>query len=158
MEMNHGSKGGAMRYLVILLLLAAACAQLPLHNDSDPMNVSVASWKPLDVAPLNQAIEEAVAGGELETSTPLLIVFDLVGGDREALIFALEQEYNRAEQPDSVRVTVVRDGLLDDSVRGDWHEFRLYRMADGTWRVAQARRAVRCRRPDTGDYRSGPCQ
>jgi hypothetical protein len=70
---------------------------------------------------------------------------------------ALRQEYNRAEEPDSVHVILVRDGLLDDSIRGDWHALILHRLPDSTWRVAEARRAVRCRRPDTKSYRSGPC-
>jgi hypothetical protein len=151
-------EGGKMRYLVTLLLLAAACTKSPLHNVNDPMDVPVESWESLDVGPLNGTIEEAIAARDSRTSSPLLIVLDLLGGDIEALRLSLRQEYNRPEQPDSVHVVLATDGWLDDSVRGDWHEFMLYRMPDGTWRVAQARRAVRCRRPDTGDYRSGPCQ
>jgi hypothetical protein len=146
-----------MKCLAILLLLTAACATPPSHHGNDPIDVPVESWESLDVGPLNAAIEEAIAAGDSRTSAPLQLVLDLLGGDLEARNLTLRQEYNRAEAPDSVRVILARDGLLDDSVRGDWHEFVLYQMPDRTWRVAEARRAVRCRRPDTGDYQSGPC-
>ena len=143
--------------LAILLLLAAACATPPSRNGSGPLDVPVESWESLDVGPLNAAIEEAIATGDSRASSPLLVVLDLLGGDMEARHLSLRQDYNRAEAPDSAYVVLARDGLLDDSVRGDWHELILHQVPDGTWRVAEARRAVRCRRPDTKSYRSGPC-
>jgi hypothetical protein len=147
-----------MKYLVILLLLAVSCAQPPPRDSDDPIGVAVESWESVDVGSLNEAIEKAIATGDTRLFSPLLVTLDLLGGDAGTHALSLRQEFNRSEEPDSVRVVLARDGFLDDSVRGDWHELILYQMPDGTWRVAQARRAVRCRRPDTGDYRSGPCQ
>jgi hypothetical protein len=53
---------------------------------------------------------------------------------------------------------VVRDGLLDDSVRGLRWEVALERTQAGGWRIAEVKRAVRCRRgADTERFLAGPC-
>lgn len=51
-----------------------------------------------------------------------------------------------AEAPSASRVTVIRDGLLDDSVRGDRWEIRLERTQAGVWTIKDVKRAWRCRR------------
>jgi hypothetical protein len=50
------------------------------------------------------------------------------------------------EAPSKSRVTVVRDGLLDDSVRGDRWEVSLERTTASLWRIREVKRAWRCRR------------
>lgn len=56
-----------------------------------------------------------------------------------------------AEAPTASRVTVIRDGLLDDSVRGDRWEIRLDRTSAGTWAIKDVKRAWRCRRGGAPD-------
>ena len=48
--------------------------------------------------------------------------------------------------PSRSRVIVVRDGLLDDSLRGDRWEISLERTAASVWRITEVKRAWRCRR------------
>ena len=51
-----------------------------------------------------------------------------------------------AEAPSASRVTVLRDGLLDDSVRGDRWDVALERAQSGAWTIKEVKRAWRCRR------------
>jgi hypothetical protein len=58
------------------------------------------------------------------------------------------------EAPSRSRVTVVRDGILDDSVRGDRWEVSLERTAASLWRITEVKRAWRCRRgAQNGQFR-----
>jgi hypothetical protein len=58
----------------------------------------------------------------------------------------------------ATKIVCIRDGFLDDSVRGDWHELDLRRLPDGTWRVNEARIAIRCwRTENTEVYQDKPC-
>lgn len=50
------------------------------------------------------------------------------------------------ESPSASRVTVLRDGLLDDSVRSERWEVALQRTATGAWSIGGVERAWRCRR------------
>jgi hypothetical protein len=56
-----------------------------------------------------------------------------------------------AEAPSASRVTVIRDGLLDDSVRGDRWEVALERTQAGGWTIKEVKRAWRCRRGGAPD-------
>lgn len=63
-----------------------------------------------------------------------------------------------AEAPMASRVTVLRDGLLDDSVRGERWDIALARSADGGWKIKEVRRAWRCwRGPHTGTFAASRC-
>lgn len=55
------------------------------------------------------------------------------------------------EAPTASRVTVIRDGLLDDSVRGDRWDVRLERTQAGHWTIKEVKRAWRCRRGGAPD-------
>lgn len=46
----------------------------------------------------------------------------------------------------SAHVTVLRDGLLDDAVRGERWDVTVRRIGSGKWRVEEVRRAWRCYR------------
>lgn len=69
---------------------------------------------------------------------------ELFGADTDKRALWLSEEANRGEAPDTVVVIMVRDGLVDDSVRGDWHRVVYRRQGDGSWRVHDLRRAYRC--------------
>jgi len=63
-----------------------------------------------------------------------------------------------AEAPVAARVTVLRDGLLDDSVRGERWDIALARSADGAWKIKEVRRAWRCwRGPHTRTFAASRC-
>ena len=116
------------------------------------------SWLDIDAEELNVRIDEAVAAGLDWPNSPLMVTLRLFGGDEDARVIALEEEKNRGEGADAAAVVYIRDGFLDDSIRGDRHEVQYRRLSDGTWRVREARVAIRCRRGDkTEVYQAGPC-
>lgn len=134
-----------MRYSIFLLLLVVGCASPP-PPAGDPLDVPVDSWGEVDVAPLNSRVDEAADAGLDWPQSALQVTLNLVGGDVDTRSLALSEVANRGEAPDTMVVVVARDGLLDGSVRGDWHRAVLYRLTDGTWRLHEMRRAFRCYR------------
>jgi hypothetical protein len=76
---------------------------------------------------------------------PLDVALTVVGAF-EGSAQQIVQVNDGGEAPSRSRVTVVRDGLLDDSVRGDRWEVSLDRTAASLWRVTEVKRAWRCRR------------
>ena len=142
--------------LLGLLLVVAGCAQAgsrPEFAQTPPE-----SWAVLDLAEINARLDAAVADGAEWPSSPLQSTLQLFGDDSDTQAFVLEEIKNRVEGADSTTVVMIRDGFLDDSVRGDWHEVVFGRQADGTWRVAEARVAFRCRRGEnTSEYQGEPC-
>jgi len=49
-----------------------------------------------------------------------------------------------AESPSASRVTVIRDGLLDDAVRSERWDIDLMRTAPGPWKISQVSKSWRC--------------
>jgi len=56
------------------------------------------------------------------------------------------QSNNVPDAPSRSQVTVVRDGLVDDAVRGERWDIELERSAAGTWHIRSVKRAWLCRR------------
>ena len=145
-----------MRYigLVALLVLTACSASTDNHSERQPP----ISWAEVDVESLNALVEKAVAAEEPWTASPLLSVIHLLGGDTDARSVVFEETKNRGEGADEAAITCIRDGLMDDSVRGIWHEVVMRRSPDGTWRVSEARAAYRCwRAEDREVFQGSPC-
>lgn len=67
------------------------------------------------------------------------------------------QSNNVPEAPLRSRVTVVRDGLLDDAVRGERWDVELERSTAGAWRIRSVRRAWLCRRGHLDRFATAPC-
>ena len=132
-----------MRWLVVGVLLLTGCAASP-PDAANPMDVVVESWESVDVAELNAQIDEGIAVGAAWPTSPLAMTVELFGGDVDTRSLALTEQLNRGEGADTTVVFMVRDGLLDDSVRGDWHRIVYRRLPDWTWRVHEVRRAFRC--------------
>jgi hypothetical protein len=132
-----------MRLVVIGFILIAGCAG-SLPSVKDRLDVKVESWQSVDVAPLNARIEAAVATGAGWPRSPLRVTVELLGADIDTRSVWLTAQGNRGEVPDTTVVIAVRDGFLDDSLRGDWHRIAYHRLGDGTWRVHEMGRAYRC--------------
>ncbi|NTV88036.1 MAG: hypothetical protein HGA21_15010 [Burkholderiaceae bacterium] len=63
-----------------------------------------------------------------------------------------------AESPSASRVTVIRDGLLDDAVRTERWDIALVRMATGSWKIRQVSKSWRCwRGAPTAGFAAQPC-
>lgn len=93
------------------------------------------------------ALSECRDGVELAArgASPLEITM-AVARPFEGLSQEIIQTNDRSESPSSSRVVVLRDGLLDDAIRGERWEIALKRTAAGAWTIQSVNRAWRCRR------------
>jgi len=77
------------------------------------------------------------------TDSPVDVALSVVGpfeGARQLIV----QVNEGAESPSASRVTVIRDGLLDDAVRSERWDIALTRTAAGTWEIREVAKAWRC--------------
>jgi hypothetical protein len=146
--------------ILMVLLVGAGCAGT---DDPAPAPEPVppdapTAWRDLDPVDYNLLIDRAVAVEAAWPASPLRTVIEAFGDDRDQRSLRIEETKNSGEGATRAAFTVVRDGFLDDSVRGTWTEIELVRQADGTWRVAAARMAQRCwRAPDPAAWTADPC-
>jgi len=106
------------------------------------------------VAPAEYGAAAALAAGG---SSPLDIALKIVGEFQGATQHII-QVNEGSEAPSASRVTVVRDGLLDDSVRGVRWDIALEKTTAGVWKIVEAKRAWRCWRGGSTDrFAPVPC-
>jgi hypothetical protein len=98
------------------------------------MDAEITSWDRLDPEVLNTRVEQGVDDEESWAGSSLAINLEMVGDDVDARLLFLEWRKNRTENADTAMVVVIRDGLLDDSVRGEW-------LASSTWACRAGRGA-----------------
>ncbi|HSA82086.1 MAG TPA: hypothetical protein VLE23_14815 [Geminicoccaceae bacterium] len=99
------------------------------------------------VDPETYAAASAMAAGG---STPVDIALGVVGafeGKTQHII----QDNAGSEAPTSARVTVIREGLLDDAIRGERWDVALIRTPAGIWTISEVKKAWRCRRGEHPD-------
>lgn len=93
---------------------------------------------------------------------PLAVVMDFLGprlgadGRFEYRTLKVEQQ-SRPEAFDYARITVVREGLLDDSVRGNRWRFDVNLGQDGRWRIDRVQEDFSCWRSHAG-WQIKPCR
>lgn len=153
----------------IILLLAAMLVTVGCAGTSDGDSVSMVGiepdlvgrptqWNRLDLAPFNRQIDQAVAEGAGWTSSPLRTIIEIFGDDTDQRTLSIEEKKNSGEGANEVSFVIVRDGFLDDSIRGSWTEVVLKRGESRVWRVAEGRIAFRCRRAaDPEAWTTEPC-
>jgi hypothetical protein len=123
------------------VMLAATCSAAqgaePLVRLAD---IAVAGSQAVPSSDYREASAIAARGG-----TPVDIALAIAGrfeGSAQHII----QVNDGGESPVSSHVTVLRDGLLDDSIRGQRWDISLERSASGPWRIKHVQLAWRCRR------------
>jgi len=144
-----------MKILVPLITVALSAGATTPANETrqagspEPAAPVVDSFILEDLQDINAAIEKAAGAGEDWVVDPVRIAMNVVEQDPDAVE---ERHYlnltfeGEGERPTACRVTVVTDGYLDDSMRGEWCRFAMERAEDGTWRVTEFRHAWRCYR------------
>jgi hypothetical protein len=81
-----------------------------------------------------------------------------VAGSFEGKQQLIVQTHESAESPSASRVTVIRDGLLDDAVRSERWDVALARTPAGIWEIGQVTRSWRCwRGGTTTGFAAEPC-
>lgn len=150
-----------MRFVVALAfgVLVAAQPAGAAPTAADLCTPRVLSSREIAVDFFNARAVSALAAGEDWARDPLRTALACLQqhGDGECSTTAMLMDKPPGEGCHRVRITIVRDGFLDDSIRGDWTQFDLVRSGE-TWTVARALRAQRCwRSADPEAYVADPC-
>lgn len=127
---------------IIFFLCAALLASVTVAADrrGSPVDLKVTGTQ--RVAPAQYADASALAS---RGGNPVDIALAVTGPFEGATLHIIQANQG-VEAPSASRVTVLRDGLLDDSVRGDRWEVALERTAAGAWSIKEVTRSWRCRR------------
>lgn len=129
--------------LVSALLIAspawAADPQRPL------MELPVIGMRLVDPADYAEASALAASG-----ASPLDIALK-IAGKSEAATQHIVQVNDRVEAPSRSHVMVLRDGLLDDSIRGERWDIALEMTPAAAWKIGEVKRAWLCRRGEILD-------
>jgi hypothetical protein len=81
-----------------------------------------------------------------------------IAGKFEGATQHIIQVNEGSESPSASRITILRDGLLDDSVRGERWDIALERTAEDGWNIKEVRRSWRCWRGEqTNRFASKLC-
>jgi hypothetical protein len=92
------------------------------------------------IAPAEYGSASALAG---RGGAPLAIALEIAGAF-EGSTQHIMQVNDGGEAPSTSRITVMRDGLADDSVRSERWDIALARTGAGLWRIVEVKRAWRC--------------
>jgi hypothetical protein len=99
----------------------------------------------------------AASSRAARTGSPVDIALNVTGAFEGARQFIV-QTNEGAESPAASRVTVIRDGLLDDAVRTERWDITLARTAAGSWEIREVTKAWRCwRAAMTASLAELPC-
>ena len=139
------------------LLLLAAALFAPVVGAADARlslaEVPVADTKLVAPAAYSKASALAARGGAA-LDIALAIAGEFAGSTQHII-----QANKGSEAPSASHITVVRDGLLDDSLQGERWDIVLERTSTGLWRIAEVKRAWRCRRGEPTDrFATGLCR
>lgn len=137
--------------------LSALCAVFvtgPMAAADQPASIidaPVADMAVIAPADYQEAAALAAAG-----RPPVDIALSIVG-EFDGTTQQILQVNTGSEAPSASSVTVVRDGLLDDSVRAQRWEIALERSAEGTWSIREVTKAWLCRRSSQQQFATTAC-
>jgi hypothetical protein len=115
-------------------------------------DVPVVDMELVDPVEYKAASDLAARGG-----APIDIALKIVG-EFEGSTQHIIQVNEGSESPSAARITVLRDGLMDDSVRSERWDIALQRTAESIWSIKEVRRSWRCWRGDkTNGFASTLC-
>lgn len=138
-------------YYIILLFITSSC----VSNTHDAI-VNVISWEQKETKVLNNKIQKSHEAGLEWVQNPELYIFNLFNLANLKRV-SYEYSVDSVENPINIEITLIRDGFLDDSVRGDIHHINLTKNKDGIWEVKSLKRAVSCWREKRFKYSAEPC-
>jgi hypothetical protein len=121
-----------------VLLVLAFSTHGAAGSPSPLADLPVVDMKLVDPAEYRAASDLAARG-----SAPLDIVLKIVG-EFEGSLQHIIQVNEGSEAPSASRLVVLRDGLLDDSVRGVRWDITLKKTTAGVWSIKEVKRSWRC--------------
>ena len=101
-------------------------------------------------------IQQAYKENLTWVSNPELYVFNLIDLTNLRKI-VYEYSADNIESPQKINISIMRDGFLDDSVRGDIQKIKLSKNSNGKWEVITIKKAISCWRTEKLIYSSKPC-
>jgi hypothetical protein len=143
-----------LAFYVMLFFISPACASNPADSA-----VAEKAWIEIDPHVLNSKINQAYQSGLGWVKNPRLYVFELFYFD-EIKQFTYDYEVDNTESPQAITISLIRDGFLDDSVRGDLQRIHLGRDKGGAWSILSIKKAYRCWRSEVSEkptYTTKPC-
>ena len=135
----------------MLLVTSSSCASSSIQNPG-----TIKSWNTVDPKPLNDRIRAAYASGQAWASQPQLYVFNLFYFE-EIKSITYDYEVDNTENPQHITIRLIRDGFLDDAVRGDIQRIELNRNKQGEWEIILLQKAHRCWRGEEQTFTTEPC-
>lgn len=130
----------------VLFLKVAHSASMPEQN--------VTSWEILPIDKLSGIVSSAHENSRPWAKTPSLWASHLLDLS-ELKAFRIEYVADTIEDNEGSIITVIRDGFLDDSVRGDIHIFRIEKK-NHKWLIVSVKKSTKCWKGD-GAYSNKPC-
>ncbi len=133
-------------------------AAMPVYfpPDSKPANVPAYTERIVPTAAFRARLSAASDSAWARSAT--LVALTLVGADCQCSGFTVDVQ-SQPERFDDAEVTVTRDGLMDDSVRGERYRLRLRRDPRGRWKLETATYAFRCQlERGHEEYSIEPCR
>ncbi|MDH3530279.1 MAG: hypothetical protein OEQ28_11990 [Acidobacteriota bacterium] len=98
----------------------------------------------INTSDYNLMIIKAAAAAESWVKSPMQVALRLVGDFQEMKMRKMVFDAPTGDGFDSFKLTVVSDGLLDDSIRAERLDFELIREANGIWQVSSAKKSWKC--------------
>ena len=135
----------------ILLFASASCSANP--NESSRI---IKSWENINASIMNEIIQKAYKKDLKWAVKPELYIFHLFELS-ELKTISYKYSADTIEEPKNININLVRDGFLDDSVRGDIHHLKLKKHKNGTWKVISIKKATSCWRKKELIYSSEAC-
>lgn len=140
-----------LAFYLMLFFISPACAVS--HSATA---VEEKAWIEVDPQALNSRINHAYQSGLGWVKSPRLYVFELFYLD-EIKAFSYDYEVDNTENPQAITIKLIRDGFLDDSVRGDSHRIHLRSDKNGVWSIHSIKKAHRCWRSKEAVYTTKAC-
>ncbi len=132
--------------LLIALLFPVILSCSMIAEDKRPDEFPVVSYNNLEVRNFNLKISAAINNGGKWVYHPLLVIQEY-RKIADASFVSILLSNDSVEDPLNSTITVVEEGYLDDSVRGQWFQFHLEREnTESAWKIKEIRQAYLCGR------------
>lgn len=142
-------------FIFLILFLVTSCATVNKSSLAFPQ-FEVSSWKKISLEEFNKPLKLAQDENKEWAQTPELFPQNLMILT-ELKNYFISHSANSIEFNKRSTLLIIRDGFLDDSVRGDIHRIVLEKHEE-KWKVVEAEKAIRCWRNEQSSYSSAPCQ
>ncbi len=125
-------------------------------TDFGVSGIEVESVKTLDTNKLNAEVRKAASKGENWTKEAVWVALKFVGAGLKGHTKIIDVR-TQPEQRDTVTVTVIESGYLDDAINGERWRLWLVKGSDNLWTIQRALWAQLCDRPERRFYSAEKC-